>query len=164
MDLATRSQSHQPATPPDWVARRLPLFPAGTTASADGLQIGGCDVAALAADYGTPLYVFDAATLDAAAAEYRDALATHYPGTSAITYAGKALLFGEMVRWVQAQGLWLDCTGVGELAIARAAGFPPARTLVHGVNKSFDDLRAAAAQAAVIVVDNLSELRRLLPL
>jgi diaminopimelate decarboxylase len=147
-----------------WAAARLPLFPASTAVEQGRLRIAGCDLDALAATYGTPLYLFDVATLDAAAAAYRSALAAHYPGPAAITFAGKALLLGALVRWANTQGLWLDCTGEGELAMAQAAGFPVARTLVHGVNKSDADLRAAVAGAAVIVVDNLSELRRLLPL
>ena len=65
-------------------------------------------------------------------------------------------------QWAAQRSLWLDCTGAGELAIAAAAGFPGNRLLVHGVNKSDEDLRAALASAAVIVVDNLSELQRLL--
>ena len=151
-------------TLPAWVARRLPLFPLHTAADAGALRIGGCDLDALASAHGTPLYILDAATLDDAAAQYRAALAEHFAGEGAVTLAGKALLLGAVARWANAQGLWLDCTGAGELAVAAAAGFPLARTLVHGVNKSDEDLRAAVRQAAVIVVDNLSELRRLLPL
>ncbi len=130
----------------------------------DALSIAGCDVAELAATCGTPLYLFDEATLDGRVQEYRDALRSHYAGESAITLAGKALLLRASAQWAAGRGLWLDCTGAGELAIAAAAGFPSERLLVHGVNKSDEDLRAALESAAVIVVDNLSELRRLLAL
>jgi diaminopimelate decarboxylase len=148
--------------------RRLPLFPitaavahGGSEGVAAHLTIAGCDLRALAAEHGTPLYLYDAATLDAAAAEYRAALQAHYPGPTAITYAGKAWLCTAAAQWANRQRLWLDCTGAGELHIARVAGFPRARILVHGVNKSDADLRAAVEQAAVIVVDNLGELQRL---
>ncbi len=144
---------------------RLPLFPATAAVVATGsgavLTIGGCDVAALAAAYGTPLYLFDAATLDAAATDYQAALQRTYPGPSGVTYAGKAYLSRAMARWTQRHDLWVDCTGVGELAVAVAAGVPRDRILVHGVNKSHEDLAAAVAQAGVIVVDNLTELQRL---
>lgn len=147
--------------------RRLPLFPITTQiapAARDGdpvLRIGGCSLDDLAAEHGTPLYVFDAATLDAAAQGYRAALAVHYPGPSGITYAGKAFLCKAVAAWTQRHDLWVDCTGIGEIAIAVAAGVPRERLLVHGVNKSRADLEAAVAHAGVIVVDNLSELRRL---
>ena len=55
----------------------------------------------------------------------------------------------------------MDCTGEGEIAVAAAAGVGREHLLVHGVNKSMDDLRAAVAHAGVIVVDNHSELKRL---
>ncbi|MCB9150493.1 MAG: diaminopimelate decarboxylase [Caldilineaceae bacterium] len=150
------------------VNHRLSLFPISTQIRHDGdaqrLTIGGCDLAALAATYGTPLYLYDQATMDAAVHAYRQALAQYYPGEAAITYAGKAFLCTAVAQWTQRRDLWLDCTGEGELAIAKAAQMPNARTLVHGVNKSERDLRAALAQAAVIVVDNLSELTRILAL
>ncbi len=126
------------------------------------LTIAGCDLEALAATFGTPLYLFDEATLDARVQAYRSALAGHYPAPAALTLAGKALLMRASAQWAARRGLWLDCTGAGELAIAAAADFPPDHILVHGVNKSDEDLRAALESAAVIVVDNLSELSRLL--
>ncbi|HAJ36457.1 MAG TPA: diaminopimelate decarboxylase [Chloroflexi bacterium] len=151
------------------LARRLALFPL-TTAIApmpgDGrtaLTIGGCDLRMLAAEHGTPFYCFDAATLDAAAQAYQSALARHYPGESAVTYAGKAYLSRAMAQWTQRRQLWVDCTGAGEIGIAVAAGVPRAHILVHGVNKSDADLDAATAHAAIIVVDNLAELQRLTP-
>ena len=147
------------------MTRRLALFPhtaeivAGPAGSE--LAIGGLPLSVLARDYGTPLYLYSQATLDAAVVEYRLALAGHYPGDSGLTYAGKAFLCLAMAQWVSGQDLWLDCTGVGELHIAAAAGLPRDQTLVHGVNKSQADLVAAVAQASTIVVDNLSELHRL---
>ncbi len=144
--------------------RRLPLFPITTTLdpSTDRLQIGGCDLSELANQHGTPLYVFDQATLDDSVTRYKSALQTHYPGKSDITFAGKAWMCLAAAQWTQRHGLWLDCTGAGELFVAKSAGVPRHKTLVHGVNKSDADLAAAFDQAGVIVVDNLSELRRIL--
>jgi diaminopimelate decarboxylase len=146
--------------------RRLALFPlttrvVETAAGHSVLTIGGCDLAALAQEYGTPLYIYDALTLDAAVERYASALAVHYPGEAGITYAGKAFLCRAMAAWAWRRGLWVDCTGAGEIAVAVAAGVPPAQLLVHGVNKSDEDLAAAVRHAGVIVVDNLPELRRL---
>lgn len=147
------------------LAERLPLFPITTrvvaTEHGDELAIDGQPIAGLAARFGTPLYLFDQATLDDAAARYRTALARHYPGPSGVTYAGKALLNLAVAQWVGQQGFRLDCTGAGELAVAAAADLPPGQTLVHGVNKSAEDLAAAVAQAGVLVVDNRTELARL---
>ena len=144
---------------------RLPLFP--VTASlvsgpaGDELAIDGRSLRELAEQFGTPLYVYDQATMDGAVDEYRRSLAAHYAGEAGITLAGKAFLCVAAAQWAQRQGLWLDCTGRGELRIAAAAGTDRSRILVHGVNKSAEDLAAAVRQAAVIVVDNLIELERL---
>ena len=78
-----------------------------------------------------------------------------------ITYAGKAALFLAIAEWVRDHNLQLDCTGIGELSIARLANVGRANILVHGVNKSPADLQMAADLAGTIVVDNLTELRRL---
>ncbi|GIV75919.1 diaminopimelate decarboxylase [Litorilinea aerophila] len=149
--------------------RRLELFPETTTVITpdDGLPtlaVAGCNLAELADRYGTPLYVLDQTTMDRAAAAYGAALKAHYPGPSGITFAGKALLCLAVAQWVQRQGLWLDCTGAGELHIAGAAGVARERLLVHGVNKSQEDLAMALARAGVVVVDNLTELTRIVTL
>jgi diaminopimelate decarboxylase len=145
--------------------RRLELFPITTqlvgAGSATQLTIGDCDLNELAARFGTPLYLYDQATMDSAAAAYRHALSAHYPAAAGITFAGKAFLCVAAAQWVARQGFWLDCTGAGELHIAAVAGLERSRILVHGVNKSPEDLLAALAQAGTLVVDNLSELERL---
>ena len=147
---------------------RLELFPDSTqvmqTSSGEELFIGGCSVVELAERYGTPLYLYDRATLDASMQAYQQSLQRFYPRESAITYAGKAFLCVAMAQWAAHNDLWLDCTGAGELHIAHVAGVPRERILVHGVNKSLDDLVAAVEQAGVIVVDNLTELGRLIEL
>lgn len=147
-----------------YVARRLELFPITTRVETEGgrawLMIGGCDLAELAAEHGTPLYVYDQATMEACLAAYRRALAA-YPGPGGITYAGKAFMCLALAEWLSQQDVWVDCTGAGEIAVAVAGGVPRARLLVHGVNKSAADLEAAIAHAGTIVVDNLPELDRL---
>ena len=145
--------------------RRLELFPLDTRLAGEsgqsGLRIGKHKLADLARKYGTPLYVYDRATLDHAVETYRSALAAFYPASSGITYAGKAFLCLAMAQWTQQNALWLDCTGAGELAIAAAAQTPRSNILVHGVNKSQADLQAALSLAGTVVVDNLVELERL---
>lgn len=142
--------------------QRLALFPVTTevVAADRELMIGGLAVEALAERYGTPLYLYDAATIDAAVAAYRRGLAV-YPGSSGLSYAGKAYLSLALAQWTQRHSLLLDCTGIGEIALALAAGVPRERILVHGVNKSGQILEAALARAGVIVVDNAVEMERL---
>ncbi len=141
--------------------KRLALFPDSTKIVGDRLTIGGVDLSKLAREYGTPLYVYDRATMDASLEGYRKALRADYPAEAHITYAGKAFLCTAIGEWIREQGLWADCTGEGEIAIAVKAGVPRERILVHGVNKSDSDIRAALEHTGTLVVDNLTELRKL---
>ena len=140
---------------------RLALFPISTKIENDNLTIAGHDPASLADRYGTPLYTYDRAALDLSAQTYTDALSAHYPAQSHITYAGKAFLCKAIAEWTQTHGFLVDCTGQGEIAIAVAGGVPRERILVHGVNKSLEDLNSAVDHAGTIVIDNLTELRNL---
>jgi diaminopimelate decarboxylase len=147
---------------------RLDLFPVSTSVedrpAGSHLRIAGCDLESLAGEYGTPLYVYDRATLDGSVNAYKDALAKFYPGDSGLTYAGKAYLCTGIAQWTQKHDLWVDCTGEGELHVAAKARLHRENILVHGVNKSPEDLESAMAQAGTLVFDNPLELERLVSL
>src|SRR5262245_56601490 len=145
---------------PFWMTNRLSLFPESTRVRGDSLFIAGHSLASLSAGHGTPLYIYDRATLDFSLADYRSALRAHYPTKSTITYAGKAFLCKAIAAWTQSHNLLVDCTGEGEIGIAVAGGVPRENILVHGVNKSSADLEAAFRYAATLVVDNLTELKK----
>lgn len=144
---------------------RLQLFPVSAsleqTQQGERLAIAGLDVHDLAQDYGTPLYLYDQATLQQSLEDYQQALARYYPGESRITYAGKAFLCTAIAQWCHRQGLVVDCAGVNEILLAKHAGLPHQQILVHGVNKSLADLETAISCAGVLVIDNLAELDRL---
>jgi diaminopimelate decarboxylase len=133
-----------------------------SVSSAGHLTIGGSDLVELAETYGTPLYVYDEATLRGRAIAYRDALAEAYPGPSLVAYAAKALCAPWLLRLLAPLGLGLDVASGGELFVARQSGFPLDRVYVHGNNKSEHELRQALeAGVGRIVVDNLDEIERL---
>src|SRR4051794_13146897 len=136
-----------------------------TAAVADGtgnLAIGGCDVTGLADEFGTPLYIYDEATIVRRASSYRDILQQTYPGESLVCYAAKAYCAPWLLRLIDRLGLGLDVVSGGELFVAQQAGFPAGRTYFHGNNKQPDELRAALdAGVSRIVVDNLEEIERL---
>jgi len=143
------------------ISERLALFPDSTRVHNDTLTIAGYDLASLADLYGTPLYIYDRATLDSSTVEYKTALKEFYPAASDITYAGKAFLCKAIAEWTQTQNLYVDCTGEGEIGIALTGSVPSKKILVHGVNKSINDLKSATQNAGIIVVDNLTELKRI---
>lgn len=126
--------------------------------AAGHLTLGGCDAVELAREYGTPLYVFDEATLRGQCRAFAGAFTGRYPRTM-VAYAAKAYAGVAVLRLVAEEGLGLDVVSGGELATALAAGFPPDRMHLHGNNKAPAELREAlAAGIGRIVVDNLDEL------
>ncbi len=141
--------------------KRLALFPDTTRIEKNGLAICGLSLAALAEEYGTPLYIYDAETMDASMAAYREALKAFYPGEAHVTYAGKAFFCTAIAEWIRKRHLWADCTGEAEISIAQAGHIPRGSVVAHGVNKSPADILAAGQNAGTIVVDNLSELKAL---
>ncbi|RWZ68790.1 diaminopimelate decarboxylase [Labedella populi] len=83
-------------------------------------------------------------------------------GSSATSYyAGKAFLSADVVRWMLEAGLNVDVCSGGELALALAAGAPPARIGFHGNNKSQTEIeRAVTNGVGTIILDSLQEIDR----
>jgi diaminopimelate decarboxylase len=137
----------------------LDLFPDTARLTEDNtLAVGGCDLVALAAEFGTPLYVYDEATILARARSFREAVAG-YPGRAMVCYAAKAYSAPWLLSLLAAEGLGLDVVSGGELHSAMRADFPRDRIFFHGNNKSEDELVLANAEGlGRIVVDNLDEI------
>ena len=112
---------------------------------------------ALAAELGTPLFVYDEDDLRRRCREYVSTF-----GAGNVAYAGKAFLCVAMARLAAEEGLHLDVATGGELHVALHAGFPPERIVFHGNNKSTAELTAALdAGVGRIVADSFDELERL---
>ena len=138
---------------------RLSLFPDTSKVNGKGrLEIGGCDVVELAAQFGTPLYVFDEQTLRNRCAEFRKEFGARYPSTRVI-YASKAFLNRALAALLKEEGLGLDVVSGGELSIAHSVSFPMQDIYFHGNNKGADELSLALEWCVgYVVVDNLDEL------
>lgn len=139
------------------------LLPDGALVSEAGrLSIGGVDLVELARAHGTPLYVYDAATVRARAGSTRTALAAAYPGPTRVSYAAKAYAAPWLLRVLAGEGLGVDVVSAGELAAALLAGTPPDRVTVHGNAKPDAELAGALDRGVGrIVVDSLDEIERL---
>ncbi len=126
------------------------------------LMVGGCDVNALAAEYGTPLYVVDEEDMRGRAAAFRDEFAAAFAehgATCSVYYAGKAFLCSQVARWMRDEGLAIDVSSGGELALALRGGMPAERIAMHGNNKSDEEIRRAlGVGVGRIVVDSLAEI------
>ncbi len=141
---------------------RLPLFPSGAQVNSAGhLVIGGCDTADLAAQFGTPLYIYDEGQLRRNCQEIKGDFAKRYPNSQVI-YSCKAATLKALLNIVNEEGLGLDVVSGGELGIAHAAGFPLSNVCFPGNNKSADELRMAIdLGVGRVVVDNFHELTML---
>lgn len=140
---------------------RLSLFPEGTHVNGAGrLCLEGQDFTELADRFGTPLYVLHVPTIRACCTAYKDALAGHYPGTSSISYAAKALMFSGLARLINSEGLSIDAVSEGEYHIATVGGgVTPDRVHFHGNNKPPAELeRAVREGVGRVVVDGFDEL------
>ncbi len=125
------------------------------------LFIGGVDMVKLAHDEGTALYVYDEEDIRARMSAYLDAFAKYYPKGAYVAYASKAFQNKEICRIAHELGMSLDVSGGGELACALAAGFPPERVVVHGNNKTPQELEEAISEGVgTIVLDSRIELDR----
>jgi diaminopimelate decarboxylase len=142
---------------------RMVVFPQTAEVNKQGnLAIGGCDTLELAKEFGTPLYVFDETDLRSRCREFKTEFGKRYPNTI-VSYSTKAFIARAMIKLVNDEGLNLDVVSGGELAFARAAGFPAERILFPGNNKSAEELELAVqANIGHIVVDNLPELHMLI--
>jgi diaminopimelate decarboxylase len=140
----------------------LSLFPLTAEVNSRGhLAIGGCDATELAAEFATPLYVYDELSLRSKCAEFKTEFAKLYPDTGVI-YAAKAFMNTALVKLLNEEGVGLDAVSAGELYIAREAGFPLDKVYFHGNNKSAEELKLALEwEVGRVVVDNLYELEML---
>ncbi|MFD6951983.1 diaminopimelate decarboxylase [Nocardiopsis sp. TSRI0078] len=147
-----------PPLPPENLNELDPRVWPATARRADGeLTVGGVGVRDLAATHGTPLFVMDEEDFRGRARDYRTAFSD-----ADVYYAGKALLTKAVARWVAEEGLKLDVSSGGELAVALAAEFPAERIAMHGNNKSAAELRRAVETGVGrIIIDSFDEIERL---
>jgi diaminopimelate decarboxylase len=155
--------AHNPDAKPDLkttmeLGAVLPL----TATVRDGhLVIGGVDMVELAREYGTALYVMDEEHIRTQLRNYLEWTRYHWKDVD-VVYAGKAFICMAMCKLVEEEGCYLDVSSGGELAVALAAGFPAARIVEHGNNKTVRELtEAIEAGVGRIVVDSFEELERI---
>jgi diaminopimelate decarboxylase len=134
----------------------LALFPDTASVERGELAVGGVPASKLADEYGTPLVAYCERTLLAAARAYREAAPA-----ALLLYSVKAFPSLALLRLFAGGGFGADVSTLGELAFASRAGVPGERVIVHGNNKSDEELRAAAeAGAHLVVLDAEDEVAR----
>ncbi len=132
------------------------VLPASAAVEDGELEIGGVPASELTAEFGTPLVVYCERTILEAAEAYRRAAPD-----ALVAYSVKAFPNVPLMRLLRGVGLGADVAALGELAVARRAGVPEEQIIVHGNNKSDEELRSAAeAGVGLLVLDALDEVER----
>jgi len=140
----------------------ISLFPSGTSLNENKeLLIGGCSTSELVAAFGTPALIIDEAALRNRARRYQDGLRSRWPNSEVI-WASKSLPLTAVFRIIGEEGLGVDVAGGGELVMALAAGVNPSKIVMHGNEKTDDEIEMAVnAGVGTIVVDNFDDIDRL---
>ena len=132
------------------------LLPDTAALRHDGVTVGGVDLRELAETYGTPLFVYDEATLRARCHEAAGAF------DDGVAFASKSFLCGAMARLALEEGLCVDVATGGELDLVLRSGVPPRRVIMHGNNKSKEEIARAIKEGVHrLIVDNFDEIERL---
>ncbi|MBT1181703.1 diaminopimelate decarboxylase [Bifidobacterium sp. CP2] len=146
----------------------MPITPIWPAASAidpvtGALTFHGRTAESLLDEFGSPLYLIDTDEVSNRAKYFVKAAAdAFHNSTTHVSFAGKAFLSKEVVRLVTAAGMLVDTCSMGEMRIALAAGAPGRRLVLHGNNKSDEEIALAIEQGfAKIVVDSPDEPARI---
>lgn len=129
------------------------LLPDSALLSDGDTTIGGVSLRELATTYGTPLFVYDETTLRSRAKEAASVF------DDGVAFASKSFLCGAMARLAYEEGLCIDVATGGELDIVLRSGVPANRIILHGNNKSEEEIkRALNVGIHRLIVDNFDEI------
>src|SRR5215213_3947014 len=138
------------------------VYPLGSRLNERGsLEVGGCDLADLAREFGTPAYVYAEDDMRARARAYVEAMRARTDSFE-VLYAAKAFPCTAAFRVMAEEGVSCDVASAGELHLALAGGMDPARIFMHGNNKTGEELEyAVECGVGTIVLDSFDEIDRL---
>ena len=135
------------------------VFPIGSRLNERGrLEIGGCDVFDVAAEFGTPAYVYSVEDIRTRARAYVEGFRKRTDRFE-VVYASKAFPCTAAYRLLAEEGIACDVASGGELYLALRGGFAPEKIYFHGNNKSRAEI-AYGQEAGVghIVIDSFHEI------
>lgn len=134
----------------------------GATVSERGdLVIGGCEVAALASEFATPLLVVDRARLAADYRRFAGAFRSRYPHVQ-IAYSYKTNPLPGALRVLHDLGALAEVISHFELWLALRLGVAPERIVLNGPAKGYTTLELAVRKGVRLInIDSPDEIRPL---
>lgn len=128
------------------------------------LYMGNFSLVELADKYKTPLYVYDEVGLR----NKMDIFKNYFKSDDFdchVVYATKAFLAPRLCKMLAEYGFYADGVSSGDMYLMEKSGFPMEHIVLHGNNKSVEELEMAIdKKVGYIVVDNLGELKKLVKL
>jgi len=122
--------------------------------------VAGCDIVDVAAEFGTPAYIYAEDDMRARAQAYRQAFESR-DADYEVLFASKSFPCTAAYRLFAEEGLAVDVASGGELHMALRAGFDPVRIHMHGNNKSDEEIQLAArAGVGHLILDSFDEIER----
>ena len=138
------------------------MKPIGLNSKNNIAYLGNHNLCELVKEFKTPLYVMDEAQLNKNINDYLKYFKSTFIKTT-VVYASKAFLTYEFCKYLKEYDISMDAVSLGDMYIAKEAGFPMERIVLHGNNKSIEELNFAVCnKIGLIVVDNLYELNELI--
>ena len=114
-------------------------------------------LAAIADEFGTPVYVYHGEKI---AAQYQK-LKNAFAGQDVVFfYASKALTNINVLQYIKSLGANIDCSSVNEVKLALHAGFPADKILYTSNGIAFDEIEEAKNLGVHINIDSLSNLEK----
>ena len=114
-------------------------------------------LAAIADEFGTPVYVYHGEKIAAQYQKLKDAFA----GQDVVFfYASKALTNINVLQYIKSLGANVDCSSVNEVRLALHAGFPAEKILYTSNGIAFDEIEEAKNLGVHINIDSLSNLEK----
>ena len=117
----------------------------------------GIDLVDVAQEFGTPVYVYDAAKIDSQVKRLSDAFSEV---SLKLKYAMKSLSNQAVLKVVKKAGAGVDTVSIQEVALAIQAGFSPEEIMYTPNGVSFEEIQAAVEFGVNINIDNLSTLKK----
>jgi diaminopimelate decarboxylase len=111
----------------------------------------------IAKEFGTPLYVYDAAHIKAQYQKLTDAFAQT---DTRFFYACKALTNIHILKHIKSIGCNVDCSSINEVRLALLAGFEPENILYTSNGIHFTEIEEAQSLGVHINIDSLSNLEK----
>ena len=119
--------------------------------------LSNTELANIADEFGTPVYVYDADKIK----EQYNKLTTAFSDTDTVFfYACKALTNINILKYILSLGANVDCSSINEVKLALHAGFPPGRVLYTSNGIAFSEIEEAKDLGVIINIDSLSNLEK----